>query len=128
MLSFIGLASLALAAQDPGQWQDFGVGPDGAEILLNLDSVEAGADGPEAMVRVRSARPAAGGSAQTDYRTVFNCSARTAARLRMGELDAGGQIVSRTDEGERVAPVSAPAGTPIGRVLDLVCEMAGGSA
>lgn len=125
MVSIFALAALLAAAQDPGQWQDFGTAPDGTSVSLNLDSVETGADGPEAMVRVRYARAGAGGAAQADYRTMFNCSARTATRLRMGELDASGQIVSRTDEGERVASVQAPAGTPMGKVLDLVCEMAG---
>jgi hypothetical protein len=126
MLSLVAWAALGLAIQDPGQWQDFGAGPDGARVSLNLDSVESGAEGPEAMVRVRYARPAAGGAVQADYRTIFNCSARSAIRLRMGELDATGAIVSRTDEGERMPPMQAPAGTPMGAVLDLVCEMAGG--
>jgi hypothetical protein len=126
MFSVLMAASFALAVQDPGQWRDFGAPGNGVHVLLNLDSIEAGADGPEAMLRERITRPSAGQAAQTDYRGVFNCSARTIARERMGELDADGQIVSRTDEGERAAPVAARAGTPMGEVLDLVCSMANG--
>jgi hypothetical protein len=44
----------------------------------------------------------------------------------MGERDAAGEIVSRDDEGQRVPPVQAPAGTPWGKVLDEVCAQAGG--
>jgi len=42
----------------------------------------------------------------------------------MGERDATGEIVSRNDEGEAMPPVEAPAGTPMGNLLDLVCGMA----
>jgi hypothetical protein len=126
MLGLIGLAALAMAAQDPGQWQDFGAGPDGTRVSLNLDSVESGADGPEAMVRVRYARPMAGRAIQADIRSVFDCSGRNVRRFLMGQLSASGEIVARTDEGERMEPVRAPAGTPLGQVLDLVCEMAAG--
>jgi|GEM_PF-6198028 len=125
MLSVLA-AMLALAAQDPGQWQDFGAGANGEKVSLNLDSIETGADGPEAVVRVRYARPAANRAVTADYRSAFNCQARTAARLLMGERDARDEIVSRNDEGERVAPVQAPAGTPWGKVLDEVCAQAGG--
>src|SRR5215217_3319188 len=124
MLSVMAIAALAMAVQDPGQWQDFGAGADGARIALNLDSVESGADGPEAMVRLRFARPQAGGAAQADFRAVFNCASRMVTRLRMGELDARGQIISRDDNGERMPAVRAAAGTPMGEVLDLVCSMA----
>jgi len=126
MLSVLAVAALAMAAQDPGQWQDFGAGADGARIALNLDSVESGADGPEAMVRLRYPRPQAGGAAQADFRIVLNCSSRMVTRLRMGEIDARGQIISRDDNGERMPAVTAPAGTPMGEVLDLVCSMANG--
>ena len=126
MLSVMAVAALAMAVQDPGQWQDFGAGADGARIALNLDSVESGTDGPEAMVRLRYARPQADGAAQADFRTVFNCGSRMVTRLRMGELDARGQIISRDDNGERMPAVPAPAGTPMGEVLDLVCSMANG--
>lgn len=124
MLNVVVAAALALLAQDPAQWQDFGTDADGARVSLNVDSVETGADGPEAMVRVRYARPGAGGAAQADYRTIFDCAARTADRLRTGELDAAGEIVSRTDAGERMPQVHAAVGTPMGKVLDLVCSMA----
>ena len=124
-MSWLMLALVGLAAQDAGQWQDFGAGADGARVSLNLDSVETSAQGPEAMVRVRFARPAADGAVQIDYRSVFNCSARTVTRFQMGELAANGEIVARTDEGLRTAPVQAAAGTPMGEVLDLVCSMAG---
>jgi hypothetical protein len=123
-MSLVVLALLGLVAQDPGQWQDFGKGPDGAGVALNVDSVITGEKGPEAMVRVRYARATAQGAAQGDYLTTFNCTARTATRLLMGERDAAGEIVSRYDEGTPAAPVQAPAGTPMGQVLDQVCEMA----
>ena len=126
MLSVMTVAALAMAMQDPGQWQDFGAGSDGARISLNLDSVESGADGPEAMVRLRYARPQGDGAAQADFRAVFNCTSRMVTRLRMGELDARGQIISRDDNGERMPAVRAAAGTPMGEVLDLVCSMANG--
>lgn len=126
MLIVIGMAALAMAAQDSGQWQDFGAGPDGARVSLNLDSVESGDQGPEAMVRVLYARPAAGGAMQADIRSVFDCSGRSVSRFLMGQLNASGEIVARTDEGEPMEAVRAPAGTPLGKVLDLVCEMAAG--
>jgi hypothetical protein len=125
MLSLLA-AMLALAAQDPGQWQDFGASTNGEKVALNLDSIETGAEGPEAVVRVRYARAAANRAVSADYRSVFNCQARTATRLRMGERDAADEIVSRNDDGERVPPVEAPAGTPWGKVLDEVCAQAGG--
>jgi hypothetical protein len=125
-MSVLVLAILGLVAQDPGQWQDFGAGADGARVSLNLDSVESAEQGPEAMVRVRFARPAADGAVQIDYRSVFDCSARSVARFQMGELTATGEIVARSDEGLRAASVQAPAGTPMGKVLDLVCSMAAG--
>ena len=124
MLSVLA-AMLAMAAQDPGQWQDFGKAADGEAVSLNLDSIETGAEGPEAVVRVRYARPAANRAVSADYRSVFDCAGRTATRLRMGERDAADEIVSRNDEGERVAPVRAPVGTPWGKVLDEVCAQAG---
>ena len=126
MLSVMVAAMLAVAAQDPGQWQDFGAAPDGELVSLNLDSIETGAEGPEAVVRVRYGRAAANGAVTADYRSAFNCQARTAARLLMGERDAKDEIVSRNDEGERVPPVAAPAGTAWGKVLDEVCAQAGG--
>jgi len=125
MLSLLA-AMLALAVQDPGQWQDFGASANGEKVALNLDSIETGAEGPEAVVRVRYARAAANRAVSADYRSVFNCQARTASRLRMGEHDAANEIVSRNDDGERVPPVEAPAGTPWGKVLDEVCAQAGG--
>jgi hypothetical protein len=126
MLSFVVAGMLAVAAQDPGQWQDFGAASDGELVSLNLDSIETGAEGPEAVVRVRYARAAANGAVTADYRSAFNCRARTAARLLMGERDAKDEIVSRNDEGERVPPVAAAAGSAWGKVLDEVCAQAGG--
>jgi hypothetical protein len=121
----VGLAALlALMAQDAGEWQDFGKESDGSAVMLNPDTVITGGEGPEAMVRVRYARAAANKAVTADYRTTFNCSARTAARLRMGERDATGEIVSRDDEGVPMPAVNAPAGTPMGKLLDAVCEIA----
>jgi len=125
MVSVLVLAALLAAGQDNGEWQDFGKEADGSVVLLNPDTVFTGGAGPEAMIRVRYARTAANKAVTADYRTTFNCSARTASRLRMGERDASGEIVSRNDEGEPMPSVQAPAGTPMGKVLDLVCEMAG---
>ena len=126
MLSVIVAGLLAVAAQDPGQWQDFGGAPGGESVSLNLDSIETGVEGPEAVVRVRYARAGANGAVKANYRSAFNCKARTAARLLMGERDAKDEIVSRNDEGERVPPVAAPAGSAWGKVLDEVCAQAGG--
>jgi hypothetical protein len=126
MLSVILGGMLAVAAQDPGQWMDFGAAPDGERVSLNLDSIETGAEGPQAVVRVRYKRAGANGAVTADYRSAFNCKARSAARLLMGERDAKDEIVSRNDEGERAPPVAAPAGTAWGKVLDEVCAQAGG--
>lgn len=126
MVSVLVAAALAFLAQpndDPSVWQDFGPGADGTRVLLNPDTVIGGEAGPEAMVRMRYARAGAGGAVLADYQTRFNCAGRTATRELMGERDASGEIVSRHDEGERAPPVTAAAGTPMGRVLDLVCEM-----
>ncbi|HEY0116400.1 MAG TPA: hypothetical protein VGB54_11815 [Allosphingosinicella sp.] len=128
MLGLIGL-TLAMIAQpqdDPSVWQDFGRDAQGATILLNPDTVITGDAGPEAMVRVRRARPAANGAVFADYETVFNCSARSATRKLMGERDGRGEIVSRNDEGTPMPPVSAPANSPMGKVLDAVCALASG--
>ena len=48
MLSVMAAVALAAAVQDPGQWQDFGAGRDGVRVAVNLDSIETGAQGPEA--------------------------------------------------------------------------------
>ena len=128
MLSILALAA-ALVAQpqdDPSVWQDFGRSAEGASVLLNPDTVITGETGPEAMVRVRYARAGAGGAVLADYQTVFNCSARTATRKLMGERDGRGEIVSRNDEGRPMPSISAPANTPMGKVLDAVCALAGG--
>ena len=126
MVSVLALAALLVAAQDTSEWQDFGKEADGSVVFLNPDTVITGGEGPEAMVRVRYARAAANKAVTADYRTTFNCTARTASRLRMGERDATGEIVSRNDEGTPAPPVTAPVGTPMGKVLDTVCELAGG--
>lgn len=125
LLMFVG-ALLAQPQDDPGVWQDFGRGTDGAAVLLNPDTIINGDAGPEAMVRMRYARAGAGGAVLADYETVFNCTARTATRKLMGERDASGQIVSRNDEGTPAPPVRAAAGTPMGNVLDAVCAASGG--
>ena len=125
MLSFVALAVLLAQPQDdPSVWQDFGLDAQGARVLLNPDTVVTGDTGPEAMVRVRYARAGAGGAVFADYETVFNCASRTATRRLMGERNAGGEIVSRNDEGTPMPAVQAAAGTPLGKVLDLVCSMA----
>lgn len=123
---FAMTAALATAAQNGGEWQDFGAGPDGVRVRVNLDSIAPGTQGPEAMVRLSHARPAAGQAAQSDYRSIFDCSARTVARLRMVDLDANGAVTWRDENGQQATPLNAPAGTPLGQVLDLVCETAAG--
>lgn len=119
------VAALALGAQVEGQWQDFGAGPDGIAIAVNLDSIEAGAAGAEAVVRMRYPSAQAGGAREADVVTRFSCSDRMVTRLRLVEFGAGGQVVNRPEQAERMAPVRAAAGTPMGEVLDLVCSMAG---
>ena len=129
MFSVLALAAAALVAQpqdDPGVWQEFGRDSEGQAVLLNPDTVITGETGPEAMVRVRYGRARAGGAVLADYQTVFNCSSRSATRKLMGERDAGGEIVSRNDEGTAMPAITAAAGTPMGKVLDAVCELAGG--
>jgi hypothetical protein len=126
MLKVLAIAALTLTAQEPGQWQDFGAGPDGTRLAVNLDSIEAGEQGPEAMVRVRYARPQADGATQADIRTVFDCQARRVKRYLMGQTDARGQIVARSDEGQQMEAVPAPANSALGKVLDLVCATAEG--
>lgn len=128
MVSVLIAAALVFAAQaqdDPSVWQDFGRDGDGAMVMLNPDTVVTGEAGPEAMVRVRRARAGANGAVLADYETVFNCTSRSATRKLMGERDAAGIIVSRNDEGTPMPAITAAAGTPMGRVLDAVCELAG---
>lgn len=125
MLKLFAVAALAVAAQDPGQWQDFGAGPDGVGVAVNLDSVERTDQGTEAMVRWRLPRPDAHGATQADTLSRFDCSARTVTRLRLVGHDTEGAVVDRADDGETLAPVPAATGTPIGEVLDLVCSIAG---
>ncbi len=122
----VAMVLLAQPNDDPGVWQTIGRDADGTTILLNPDTVTSGENGPEAIVRIRYARAGAGGAVLADYQTAFNCSARSATRRLMGERDASGEIVSRHDEGERAPSVTAAAGTPMGRVLDQVCEMTAG--
>jgi len=118
-------ALLGLGAQVEGQWQDFGAGPDGVRIAVNLDSIEAGEAGSEAVVRMRYPRVQAGGAQQSDVVTRFSCSDRMVTRLRLVQFGAQGQVVNRPEQAEQLAPVRAAAGTPMGEVLDLVCSMAG---
>ena len=125
MLMIAALAALSLAAQDAGQWQDFGAGPDGVGIAVNLDSIERTDQGTEAMVRWRLPRPDAHGATQADTLSRFDCGARTVTRLRLVSHNAQGAVTDRDDDGEAMAPVRAAAGTPIGEVLDLVCSMSG---
>ena len=126
MLVGLVMAALALSAQVEGQWQDFGAGPDGVGIAVNLDSIEAGEVGAEAVVRMRHPRAPAGGAAQSDVVTRFSCSDRMVTRLRLVQFGAQGQVVNRPEQAERMEPVRAPAGTPMGEVLDLVCSLAQG--
>ena len=128
MLTIFAAALLAMAAQDSGQWQDFGAGADGVRVRVNLDSIAPGTQGPEAMVRMSYARPPAGRAAQSDYRSIFDCTARRVARMRMVDLDAQGAVTWRDENGQPAEPLDAPAGTPLGQVLDLVCEIATGEA
>ena len=126
MLSVMAAVALAAAVQDPGQWQDFGAGRDGVRVAVNLDSIETGAQGPEAMFRLRYPRPIARNVTQTDVRGVFECSSRRVRRFLMNELTSTGEIMARSDEGEPMEAVTAAAGTPMGEVLDLVCATATG--
>jgi hypothetical protein len=125
MLVALALAALGMSAQVEGQWQDFGAGPDGVRIAVNLDSIEAGAAGAEAVVRMRYPRAQAGGATQSDVVTRFSCGDRMVTRLRLVQFGAQGQVVNRPEFAEQMAPVRAAAGTPMGEVLDLVCSMAG---
>lgn len=125
-MMLIALALIGMSLQVEGQWQDFGTGPDGVGIAVNLDSIESGEGGAEAVVRMRHARAQAGGAAQTDVVTRFSCADRMVTRLRLVEFGAGGQVTHRPEQAERMEPVRAAAGTPMGEVLDLVCSMANG--
>lgn len=116
---------LSGAVQVEGQWQEFGRGADGVAVAVNLDSIERGTEGAEAMVRWRYPRADRSGASEADTLSRFDCGGRTVTRLRLVEHNAGGAVVDRVDEGERMTPVRAAAGTPIGRVLDLVCSIAG---
>lgn len=124
MLAVLAMAAFAMSAQVEGQWQDFGAGADGVGISVNLDSIERGEQGAEAMVRMRHARPQAGGARQSDVVSRFDCATRTVTRLRMVQLGAEGQVIDRPEFAEQMAPVQAAAGTPMGEVLDLVCSIA----
>jgi hypothetical protein len=122
---FMGLAVMALIAQDAGQWQDFGTGSDGVGVSVNLDSIERTNLGTEAMVRWRLARADAQGATQADTLSRFDCTARTVTRLRLVSHNAQGAVTGRDDDGETLASVQAAAGTPIGEVLDAVCSIGG---
>ena len=93
---------------------------------VNLDSIETGTNGPEAMIRLRYPRPIAHNVTQADVRGVFDCSSRRVQRFLMNELTATGEIMARSDQGEPMEAVTATANTPMGQVLDLVCATATG--
>jgi hypothetical protein len=121
MLKLVAVAALSLAMQGPEDWQDFGVDREGVHVAVNLASVENGTDGPEAMVRLRYPHPIARNATQVDFRGVFNCQTRRIQRRLLNELSATGEITVRSDNGQAMDPVTATAGTPMGRVLDMVC-------
>jgi hypothetical protein len=126
MLKLIAAAALSLAMQGPEDWHDFGVDRDGVRVSVNLASIESGTDGPEAMVRLRYPHPIARNATQVDLRGVFNCQTRRVQRRMLNELSATGEITVRSDNGQAMDPITAAAGTPMGRVLDLVCATATG--
>ena len=101
MFKVLAIAAVALAAQDAGQWQDFGAGRDGVRVSVNLDSIETGTNGPEAMIRLRYPRPIAHNVTQADVRGVFDCSSRRVQRFLMNELTASGEIMARSDDRPR---------------------------
>jgi hypothetical protein len=117
-------AFLGQPQDDPSVWQDYGRDAQGAAVLLNPDTVITGDSGPEAMLRVRHAKPLANGSTQQDIKAVFDCSTRNVRRALMGERFANGEIAARSDNGEPMPAIGAAAGTPLGKVLDTVCELA----
>ena len=125
MLELFAIAALALAAQDAGQWQDLGAGPDGVAVSVNIDSIERGAEGAEAMVRLRQPRAAGAAAVQSDILFSFDCAGRRASRRLYVEHFASGEISARSDNGEPMPPVEVATGTPLDEVRELACSIAG---
>ena len=126
MLTIFAIAAaLAMTAQDAGQWQDFGAGPDGVAVSVNIDSIERGAEGAEAMVRLRTPRATGTNAVQSDILFSFDCSSRRATRRLYVEHRANGEISARSTDGEPMAPVEVAANTPLDQVRELACSLAG---
>ena len=83
---FAMAAALAMTAQDAGQWQDFGAGPDGVAVSVNIDSIERGAEGAEAMVRLRMPRATGTNAVQSDILFSFDCAGRRGQRALSGAI------------------------------------------
>ena len=122
---FAMTAALAAAAQDAGEWQDFGAGPDGVAVSVNIDSIERGAQGAEAMVRLRSPQATGTNAVQSDILVSFDCASRRATRRLYVEHRANGEISARSTDGEPMPPVEVPANTPLDQVRELACSLAG---
>ena len=122
---FAMAAALALGAQDAGEWQDFGAGPDGVRVSVNVDSIERGAEGAEAMVRLRQPGATGTGAVQSDILFSFDCAGRRATRRLYVEHRANGEISARSDNGEPMPPIEVAANTPLDQVRELACSIAG---
>ncbi len=125
MLTVFAVAALTLAAQAVGEWQDFGAGPDGVAVSVNIDSIERGADGAEAMVRLRMPRATGTTAVQSDILFSFDCASRRATRRLYVEHRANGEITARNTDGEPMPPVEVAANTPLDQVRELACSIAG---
>jgi len=125
MLTIFAAAALALAAQASGEWQDFGAGPDGVAVSVNIDSIERGAEGAEAMVRLRQPRATGTTAVQSDILFSFDCAGRRATRRLYVEHFASGEISARSTDGEPMPPVEVAANTPLDQVRELACSIAG---
>ena len=122
---FAMAAALAMTAQDAGEWQDFGAGPDGVRVSVNIDSIERGAEGAEAMVRLRQPQATGTTAVQSDILFSFDCAGRRATRRLYVEHRANGEISARSTDGEPMTPVEVAANTPLDQVRELACSLAG---
>ena len=126
MLTIFAIAAaLSMTAQDAGEWQDFGAGPDGVAVSVNIDSIERGAQGAEAMVRLRQPRATGTTAVQSDILFSFDCAGRRASRRLYVEHFASGEISARSTDGEPMPPIDVAANTPLDRVRELACSIAG---
>ena len=126
MLTIFAIAAaLAATGQTAGEWQDFGAGPDGVAVSVNIDSIERGAQGAEAMVRLRQPRATGTTAVQSDILFSFDCASRRATRRLYVEHFASGEISARSTDGEPMPPVEVAANTPLDQVRELACSIAG---